>query len=188
VDDGYSVEVIKVGDDPRLEFILGCDANAAEHRSAHFGEEALHQIEPGSMLGSEYEGGTAIQLGGKPRLCFLGDLHGVVTLGEETAKPPAASLAEQQARLEAWRQDYNTNRPHEALGQRCPATLWQPSPRPFPAVIREWDYPPDHHLRRVNSSGYIEWRDQRLYLRWRALPSQHRVYEHCTTHVRAPIC
>jgi putative transposase len=86
------------------------------------------------------------------------------TLGEETAKPPAASLAEQQARLEAWRQDYNTNRPHEALGQRCPATLWQPSPRPFPAVIRELDYPPDHHLRRVNSSGYIEWRDQRLYL------------------------
>jgi hypothetical protein len=26
---GFSVEVIEVGEDPRFEFILGCDANAA---------------------------------------------------------------------------------------------------------------------------------------------------------------
>ena len=86
------------------------------------------------------------------------------TLGEDAARPPSATLPAQQARLEAWRQDFNTNRPHEALGQRCPAVLWQPSPRPFPPVIRAWEYPPDHHVRRVNTKGYVVWRDQPLYL------------------------
>ena len=61
------------------------------------------------------------------------------TLGEDAARPPSATLPAQQARLEAWRQDFNTNRPHEALGQRCPAVLWQPSPRPFPPIIRAWE-------------------------------------------------
>src|SRR3984885_10481528 len=78
MDDGFSVEVIKVGDDPRFEFILGCDANAAEHGSSHFGEEALHQIEPGTMFRSKYKDEAALWLGGEPRLGFLGDVRGVV--------------------------------------------------------------------------------------------------------------
>lgn len=86
------------------------------------------------------------------------------TLGAEVANPPAPTLPEQCARLEAWRIDFNTNRPHEALGQRCPAMLWQASPRPFPARIAAWDYPADHFVCRVNSKGYIAWRDRPLYL------------------------
>jgi transposase InsO family protein len=86
------------------------------------------------------------------------------TLDEDAANPPAATLAAQQARLDAWRQDYNMERPHEALGQRCPATLWQPSPRQWPAVIAAWDYPPDHHVRRVNKDGYIKWRDGEVHV------------------------
>jgi hypothetical protein len=50
-------------------------------------------------------------------------------LNEDSARPPAATLAAQQLRLDAWRLDYNNDRPHEALGQRCPATLCTPSPR-----------------------------------------------------------
>jgi len=83
---------------------------------------------------------------------------------EDAAAPPAPNLAAQQARLDAWRHDYNTVRPHEALGQVCPATLWQSSPRPWPAVIPAWDYPADHHLRRVSAKGYIAWRDGTIYL------------------------
>jgi transposase InsO family protein len=86
------------------------------------------------------------------------------TLGEDTAKPPAATLAEQQRRFDAWREDFNTFRPHEALGQRCPAALYTPSPRAFPEQIPPWDYPPDHHVRRVGRNGYIKWRDGQLYL------------------------
>ncbi|MGZ3280995.1 MAG: integrase core domain-containing protein [Caulobacteraceae bacterium] len=86
------------------------------------------------------------------------------TLGEDVADPPAATLSEQQARLDLWREDFNTNRPHEALGQRCPASLYEPSPRAFPEAIPAWDYPADHHTRRVDRKGYIRWRDGGLYL------------------------
>jgi hypothetical protein len=44
VDDGFSVEIIEVGEDPRLEFFLRCDANAAEHGQRHFGKEAFDEI------------------------------------------------------------------------------------------------------------------------------------------------
>jgi putative transposase len=86
------------------------------------------------------------------------------TLKQDVAAPPAATLAEQQARLDAWREDFNTNRPHEALGQRCPAMLYEPSPRAFPATIRDWSYPADHHARRVDGKGYIKWREGGVYL------------------------
>ena len=86
------------------------------------------------------------------------------TLNEETARPPAATLAEQQARMDTWRHDFNTIRPHEALGQRCPAALYRPSSRAFPEHIPAWAYPADHHVRRVDAQGYVKWRDSRLYL------------------------
>jgi transposase InsO family protein len=40
------------------------------------------------------------------------------TLGEDVAGPAAASLAEQRAAFDVRHKDYNTLRPHEALGQR----------------------------------------------------------------------
>ena len=86
------------------------------------------------------------------------------TLGEDTARPPAGTLALQQARMEAWREDYNTVRPHEAIGQRCPASLYSASARAWPAAIAAWEYPPDHHARRVSASGYVRWRDGQVYL------------------------
>jgi transposase len=86
------------------------------------------------------------------------------TLAEEVTRPPSASLSAQTERMEAWRRDFNMQRPHEALGQRCPATLWQPSSRRYPEKLRAWDYPADHFVRRVNVKGYIVWRDQPLYL------------------------
>jgi transposase InsO family protein len=48
------------------------------------------------------------------------------TLRAETSKPPARSAAEQQQRFERFRRHYNEDRPHEAIGQRTPAQLWQP--------------------------------------------------------------
>ena len=85
-------------------------------------------------------------------------------LREDAADPPAATLAAQQTRMDAWRVDYNTQRPHEALGQRCPATLYTPSARTYPAAIRDWDFPADHQIRRVVGDGYIKWRDGTVYL------------------------
>jgi putative transposase len=85
-------------------------------------------------------------------------------LREDAANPPAATLDAQQQRMDAWREVYNTRRPHEALGQRCPARLYTASARAYPAVIKEWDYPADHQIRRVIGDGYIRWRDGTVYL------------------------
>src|ERR1700733_9692561 len=78
MDDGFSVEIIEVGEYSGLEFFLGCDANAAEHGPRHLGEEAFHKIEPGTMFRGKYEGEAALGLGGKPRLGFFGDVRGMV--------------------------------------------------------------------------------------------------------------
>lgn len=86
------------------------------------------------------------------------------TLKQDTATPSAPDTKAQQDRLDAWRVDFNTSRPHEALGQRCPASAHQPSPRSYPQTLAAWDYPPDHHVRKVDREGYIKWQDKRLYL------------------------
>ena len=85
-------------------------------------------------------------------------------LHEDAASPPSATLALQQQRLDIWRTDYNTYRPHEALGQVCPATLFAPSARAYPEERAAWDYPADHHVRRVSAKGYVKWRDGAVYL------------------------
>jgi putative transposase len=86
------------------------------------------------------------------------------TLGEETADPPASTIVLQQARFDAWRVDFNANRPHEALGQRRPGAVYRPSARVFPEMVRAWEYPADHHTRRVTGAGVIHWQDSTLYL------------------------
>jgi transposase InsO family protein len=82
-------------------------------------------------------------------------MHG--TLKKETALPPAASLVEQQLRFDAFRADFNHERPHEALAQQPPASRFRPSLRAYPARIDEPVYDADHAVRRVRSNGEIKW-------------------------------
>ena len=86
------------------------------------------------------------------------------TLKAETAKPPAASPEAQQRRFDAFRRDFNHNRPHQALGQQRPAQCYQPSPRPFPNTIPEPWYDPDHAVRRVRPTGEIRWRGELVFV------------------------
>ena len=61
------------------------------------------------------------------------------TLKAETMRPAAATMAEQQARFDAFRKHYNQERPHEALDQTPPARHWQCSPRPLPRrLVDPW--------------------------------------------------
>ena len=79
------------------------------------------------------------------------------TLKAETARPPAASRAQQQARFDRFREDFNANRPHEALGQQPPASFWRSSPRPCPERLDEPWYDAWHAVRRVRKDGSIKW-------------------------------
>ena len=79
------------------------------------------------------------------------------TLKAETTRPPAANKEEQQVRFDRFREDFNANRPHEALGQQPPAAFWQPSPRPWPERLEEPWYDAWHAMRRVRTDGSIKW-------------------------------
>jgi len=77
---------------------------------------------------------------------------------KEAMTPPEKSQAEQQSRFDRYRQDYNEERPHEALGQKPPGHFYRPSPRPMPARVPEPDYPAAAQVRRIRSNGEIKWK------------------------------
>lgn len=75
----------------------------------------------------------------------------------EAMRPPAPNRVAQARRLEAFRQDYNHQRPHQALkDQLPPARFYTPSPRPMPRRLPEPDYPNHMTTRKVRSNGQIK--------------------------------
>lgn len=85
-------------------------------------------------------------------------------LKRETARPAAASARAQQRRFEAFRQRYNTERPHEGIGDRTPASLWTPSTRDYPARILPPDYPAHVEVRRISTTGTFRLHSRRPFL------------------------
>ena len=63
---------------------------------------------------------------------------------------------------DAYRNLYNTVRPHQALGDIPPILRWKPSPRPRPTVLPEVTYPAGSVLRRVNDHGRIRFKSYRI--------------------------
>jgi transposase InsO family protein len=84
------------------------------------------------------------------------------TLKDDTTRPPAATCRAQQVRFHRWRQAYNEERPHESLHQQPPATLYRPSPRPYPARPAGPEYPGHFEVRRVSRNGGIRWASHRV--------------------------
>lgn len=87
-----------------------------------------------------------------------------LTLKQETAAPPAATGRAQQRAFDRFRQEYNHERPHEALGQQPPATVYTPSPRPYPPRVPEVTYPDDLRRRYVHPNGEITWQHHRVFI------------------------
>jgi len=54
-----------------------------------------------------------------------------LTLKKETTKPAGMNSLQQQARFDAFVEEFNTERPHEALGMKRPADVYSASPRPY---------------------------------------------------------
>lgn len=82
----------------------------------------------------------------------------------EACAPPAAALRAQQTACDHFRTEDNTIRPHEALDQRPPATVYVPATRPFPHRLPELTYPAADAVRRVRPNGAIRWHQAELYL------------------------
>lgn len=79
------------------------------------------------------------------------------TLKQETARPPRANLREQQKAFDEFRQEYNEERPHEALKGKTPGECYQDSPRPYRSRLRPVEYPSDFAVRLVSKGGQIRW-------------------------------
>jgi len=87
-----------------------------------------------------------------------------LTLKQETAMPPAATARQQQRRFDRMRHEFNTERPHEALGQQPPARVYEASPRPYPDRLEEPWYDATHQVRRVKETGQIRWQGDLIFV------------------------
>ena len=76
---------------------------------------------------------------------------------EDTANPPASSVARQQRRTRHWIRYYNYQRPHEALGQKKPGDLYRSGQGRQTRDVPDPDYPSGWPTRRAGTRGSIKW-------------------------------
>ena len=78
MNDGLLIEIVHGSHDPILEFLFGRDADVAEDGAGKFREEALDEVEPGAVLGSEGEFKAVRGLIGEPGFGLFGDVRGMI--------------------------------------------------------------------------------------------------------------
>jgi putative transposase len=86
------------------------------------------------------------------------------TLKQETASPPERNLRRQQLAFLRFQQEYNDQRPHEALGYATPASLYVGSERLYPTKMPGLAYPNGAPLRPVSHHGSIRFKGQRMFV------------------------
>ncbi len=87
-----------------------------------------------------------------------------LTLHQETARPPQHDMRAQQRRFDAFRREYNEERPHEALRQRPPASVYATSRRAFPDRIPEPEYPRCYEVLTPKAWGRVNFRGSEYFI------------------------
>jgi putative transposase len=82
------------------------------------------------------------------------------TLKADTTRPPARTRRAQQRTCERFREAFNSQRPHEALDRRTPATCAEPSLRKRPNKRPPLEDHDRFEGRDVSANGGIRWRLQ----------------------------
>jgi hypothetical protein len=54
-----------------------------------------------------------------------------LTLKNEAIRPAGVNFLQQQAKFDAFLEEFNLKRPHEALAMKCPAEVYSASSRPY---------------------------------------------------------
>ena len=57
-----------------------------------------------------------------------------LTLKKEATHPAGANILQQQAKFDAFLEEFNHERPHEAPGMKGPAEVYSTSPRPYRGI------------------------------------------------------
>ena len=74
------------------------------------------------------------------------------------------NLADAERALAEWCNCYNYERPHEALGMKCPAQVYTPSTREYQDTVRKHEYGGQFHVIKVNNWGYVRFASFQIYL------------------------
>jgi transposase InsO family protein len=85
------------------------------------------------------------------------------TLKFETARPPRTNLLQQQERFDEFVEEFNVERPHEALDMKRPTEVYTLSPRAYPSSLPELEYPAHDDVLRVGHKGHIYFAGRQRY-------------------------
>lgn len=87
------------------------------------------------------------------------------TMKDELLKHTSiADIDDACEKFAAWRDKYNCVRPHEALGMKCPAEVYEAGRREYKEKIDEYEYSGEHRVIKVNGWGYVRFADKQVYL------------------------
>jgi len=86
-----------------------------------------------------------------------------LTLKLETTKPAGGNFLQQQARFDDFIAEYNTERPHQALGMKPPASFYTPSTRRYDG-LPDLDYPFHDKSVIVTTCGRICFKTRKINL------------------------
>jgi putative transposase len=86
------------------------------------------------------------------------------TLKYEATRPPERNRAAQQRRFQAFRTEYNTERPHEALGGKPPASCYTSPPRAYPERLPPLEYPGHFLVKPVTAAGTFRFKRKLLFI------------------------
>ncbi len=86
------------------------------------------------------------------------------TLKAHTTRPPAANMKAQQVRFDTFRQEFNCERPHDALNGTPPIRHLKACARTYPERLPNLEYPRSSEVRRVRSNGFIKWKGGLLFI------------------------
>jgi hypothetical protein len=65
--------------------------------------------------------------------------------------------------FDEWREEFNTERPHQALKDKCPAEVYRKSENAYNPEIEDIEYPRGYKTRRVNDRGVFSYRSRRYF-------------------------
>lgn len=82
----------------------------------------------------------------------------------ELQRTPARNLALQQSIFDAWRKEFNNERPHESLKMKVPSAIYKPSTRSLVTRPLPYKYGIGTEVRKVGARGEIWWKGRRFFL------------------------
>ena len=86
------------------------------------------------------------------------------TLKQAATRPASANMRSQQRRFDAFCEEYNQHRPHEALGQKTPSSQYTRATREYPEKLPEIHYPEYFEVKKVSSNGTACWQNKMIYV------------------------